>query len=581
MDDGAGPAEGYGNPIFLKAMPSKQIVLLPPGTRVAFSGEVTLTVLGGVVDVCGHVVRQGSPSLSMASTMATALITVYPVQPRNGQGHPGKSGLGSGLAKMCTEVARDRGVDPNSIAVVEFQCARKRSALRALLERENKREYRDLYEPDIDRDDDVSYRCFDGFVLYQNSTTLFKDTATIGRPFEHDAPWDDVFDQFAAVCDTKLDGDRGGVILVCGGKDAGKSTFARWMVNRLLSRYPSVDYIDLDPGQTEFGPPGLVSHTVVKSPVFGAPFTHLQPPHDARFIGAASPKGDPAGYFEAVTDLLQQHVDRSLAAAGARTPTVVNTSGWVRGLGLELLLDTIRVAVPDIVVQFQTSASSRNLPALTPMPPPSLDLWPVHPVVTTGVEPRVLLLDAALSMDTLPQKGKSFHYAPKNLRELALLAYFTDGDGDAQGSMSPPWRVPLDAVDVAAPIGATVTDTEVLRVLNGLIVGLLAAAPAEDSAHRRVGAVVPVSRTSRCHGLGIVRAATRGESDGDASEVFVSTPVAMDTHCPRVVAIGDIEVPETMLSLGGPYLSDFPSGGTVGAHGRKVRRNIGRKHAPA
>ena len=59
MDDGAGPAEGYGNPIFLKAMPSKQIVLLPPGTRVAFSGEVTLTVLGGVVDVCGHVVRQG------------------------------------------------------------------------------------------------------------------------------------------------------------------------------------------------------------------------------------------------------------------------------------------------------------------------------------------------------------------------------------------------------------------------------------------------------------------------------------------------------------------------------------------
>lgn len=65
--------------------------------------------------------------------------------------------------------------------------------------------------------------------------------------------------------------------IVCGGKGAGKSTFLRYYVNSLLSEGP-VLVIDLDPGQCEFTVAGNISATVVKEPIIGNSFTHLQTP---------------------------------------------------------------------------------------------------------------------------------------------------------------------------------------------------------------------------------------------------------------------------------------------------------------
>jgi hypothetical protein len=356
----------------------------------------------------------------------------------------------------------------------------------------------------------------------------------------------------------------------------------------LLSQYPKVEYIDLDCGQTEFGPPGLISVTAVTSAVCGAPFTHGRPPVDARYVGSASPKGDPVGYFDSVADLLNRQRERC-ATTGEHCPVIINTNGWVKGLGLQLLIDTVRAASPDIVVQIETSIGGRNLPALSPLPQTGLDLWP-SPLPTR--DPRVVVLDAARRGDELPQKGKSFQFAAKNLRELALLAYFGDGGG---GTLRPPWRVSLDTVRVVSASNA-VPDSEVLRVLNGGVVGLLeegggeeerdiAADSTASGAHGNIGSGVAVTQfnpTSRCFGLGIVRAATADTVTGEA-ELFVSTPVRMAELCPRVIAVSEIQLPEAMLTPGGPYLSDFPTGGgrTIGGQVRKARRNLGRKHAPA
>ena len=51
----------------------------------------------------------------------------------------------------------------------------------------------------------------------------------------------------SAPCPTILQ-----VLLVCGGKDAGKSTMARWALNSLLNSYEAVAYLDCDVGQSEF-----------------------------------------------------------------------------------------------------------------------------------------------------------------------------------------------------------------------------------------------------------------------------------------------------------------------------------------
>ena len=87
-------------------------------------------------------------------------------------------------------------------------------------------------------------------------------------------------------------------VLVTGAKAVGKSTFCRALVNALLSRGVAADdsalidkvsarrprrcgavaFLDLDVGQPELGPPGVVSLHVVTSPLLGPPHTHQQHP---------------------------------------------------------------------------------------------------------------------------------------------------------------------------------------------------------------------------------------------------------------------------------------------------------------
>jgi polynucleotide 5'-hydroxyl-kinase GRC3/NOL9 len=67
-------------------------------------------------------------------------------------------------------------------------------------------------------------------------------------------------------------------LAIYGGKGVGKSTLSCWSVNRILEFVPEVLYIDLDPGQAEFTPPGLISLVLVTEPLVGPNFTHLKQP---------------------------------------------------------------------------------------------------------------------------------------------------------------------------------------------------------------------------------------------------------------------------------------------------------------
>ncbi|KAJ4476197.1 hypothetical protein J3R30DRAFT_413851 [Lentinula aciculospora] len=127
------------------------------------------------------------------------------------------------------------------------------------------------------------------------------------------------------------------IYLVKGPKKIGKSSFARTLVNRLLSRHKQIAYLDLDPGQSEFTPGGLLALTIVSDPIFGPPFTHPTIPIRAHFLGAFSPKTSPGLYVEGLKDLVQfwaRDVQQHVAAT--TNPLVVNTMGWAKGLGADL-----------------------------------------------------------------------------------------------------------------------------------------------------------------------------------------------------------------------------------------------------
>lgn len=65
-------------------------------------------------------------------------------------------------------------------------------------------------------------------------------------------------------------------LLIAGGKGVGKSTFLRYSINSLLTRFEKIRIIDLDPGQSECSVPGSISVLTISDPILGPNYTHLQ-----------------------------------------------------------------------------------------------------------------------------------------------------------------------------------------------------------------------------------------------------------------------------------------------------------------
>lgn len=67
--------------------------------------------------------------------------------------------------------------------------------------------------------------------------------------------------------------------------------------------------------------------------------------------GDVSPESDPGRYIQSLQQLISWYWSSAAAAAGAPPgapppPLVINTHGWVAGVGLELLAELLRAAAP-------------------------------------------------------------------------------------------------------------------------------------------------------------------------------------------------------------------------------------------
>eukprot|EP01083_Nonionella_stella_P070932 190118_1 len=132
--------------------------------------------------------------------------------------------------------------------------------------------------------------------------------------------------------------------------------FTRFLVNSLLNSFPEVAYLETDIGQSEFTPTGFVSLNVVSTPLFGTPSTHLRQPLASVYVGDCTPSVDVDLYARACAQGFRMYSRKC-----AHLPLVVNTQGWVRGVGLDLLNDLIGVVKPSDIIQITGSESPDKL----------------------------------------------------------------------------------------------------------------------------------------------------------------------------------------------------------------------------
>lgn len=122
----------------------------------------------------------------------------------------------------------------------------------------------------------------------------------------------------------------------------------------------TVCWLDIDPGQPEFSPPGQISLLQIRKPMFGPPFSH--PYADAstpvravsaHSIAAVSPKDDPEHFLACTLDLLQQY--QEILKRFPTCPLIVNCPGWVLGSALEIMTQLMRTTqMTDVVYMSDT-----------------------------------------------------------------------------------------------------------------------------------------------------------------------------------------------------------------------------------
>ncbi|KAG8883466.1 Polynucleotide 5'-hydroxyl-kinase grc3 [Tulasnella sp. 331] len=432
------------------------------------------------------------------------------------------------------------------------------------------------------------------------------------QPFTFTPEWKRALDEVApptsdSLSHTSTAIPRPLVAMVKGPKRTGKSTFARTLLNRLCCWYRQVAFLDCDLGQSEFSPGGMVSLHVVSHPVFGPPFTHLQRPYMAHYIGSITPRSAPSQYIASIAALLQTYrLDLQCAATeldymelddeeghNARRsdliPLVVNTQGWTKGLGADLMRALEEIIQPTHLFELGddgTPPSRGNTPFVQPLSrdhrrasasindAPGMTRWADQSSIMSTAFSGERHATKVYTLPSMSPGPLANFFTPADTRAIGLMSYFhhthatsqtTGWQTDVSLLATAPYAVDVnmafDAILLTGPGSEDVVHEEVLRALNCAVVALVEDENSKDtfgdheSSGNRLpyvqGTPPPDPMTSRCHGLAFIRGIstlshpTSSSSEPAASVSFqLLTPVPPEvfSRC-RILVKGEMEMP--------------------------------------
>lgn len=319
------------------------------------------------------------------------------------------------------------------------------------------------------------------------------------------------------------------------------------------------------------------------------------------YLGSATPKDDPAFYIWAISDLLE-HYTNLVDEAGVAIPLVINTQGWYKGLGADLLLGIHRLVQPSTCFDFASGTYPANefgafdgsASAAIVDPSAETTVVPMQPyAMPENAPPRLNASDLRIL-----QFVSYFHINP-----TARLTSSSTPSWDFSASLvtKPPYAVPFSAFQsIKVSVSETIDFSDLFKALDVSIVALREEDITPEVEESDSGKATLRSahdrgyqqHSSRALGLGIIRSI-----DNSSQNFHILTPLPPSV-LERVNAItkGDIELPTVLMVdyTGGegadengllgvewkrvPYLEHGENINAGVGHGRRrVRRNVMRR----
>ncbi|KAL7442842.1 hypothetical protein ACHAXM_008543 [Skeletonema potamos] len=447
-------------------------------------------------------------------------------------------------------------------------------------------------------------------------------------------------------------------ILICGAKGVGKSTMLRYATNRMISEQMKKDsgsvavaILDLDCGQPELSVPGLITLSIVSQPLLSDPPMHMvcrgadgnvnnndeeedgkvHILHDAAyFFGDITSKADPDKYIEMATLLLQRYNDlkrERIETGKGNLPLLINTDGWVKGFGYEILCAIIEAVNPGNIIQMlgTTRTKSFELPSQSTIACASQTFQARSIHAVQSFDENMIVCDKRYhqSMESSNSTGP-LQATASDHRNLRFCAYFMGGYNEMinkriqLGNQSEtitfhrekgivdqdnilgltmasmlPYAVPFQSISLYSPPGfldgiaevepaygtqGDFASEDVLDALNGSIVGLCRRGDDTVSTQSQNNSGVP---NLRCVGLGIIRSIDR-----DRKLFFVLTPVHPSILSSVGVFVGGSIGLSLELVFRGTNADSFPflsehslATPSLGGDVMKSRNHSGRKKA--
>jgi polynucleotide 5'-hydroxyl-kinase GRC3/NOL9 len=297
------------------------------------------------------------------------------------------------------------------------------------------------------------------------------------------------------------------------------------------------------------------------TPFAGPPFTHPRHPFKAHFTGSNSVKSLSKHYFNCVKSLIEtykldiryqeseeyQWVPSTQMESDMPEfrgiPLVVNTFGWTKGLGGELIHQIESHADLSHLVSFR-SLSTDMMQANQQDIWPGLEYMSLEPVEApqssqNQVDKRSLMTMSYFHSQLYEEDNTNYESLHKK--------WITDIPLCAMTPWEVSWATALDHIILIGNGSEVVDISEVLRVLNGAIVALVEMDPLAERLSSQSnlsvpyiqGAGPPDPTTSQCVGYALIRSVR-----ASTKTLHVITPVPADRlRRVRALVMGEIHLP--------------------------------------